>query len=145
MVHLQTAAMLLVGGYFHSDLQEFSVYLRILYGCGLAMASPDSATVEEKYRDALSNRDNVNLLVRELAHLEISSLLVKTGALSKLEEGELRATIREDHDRFRRVVEMLLEKVLLGDGGEACNVYHVSPAGQSQVLRGVQSSGVLHE
>lgn len=109
------------------------------------MSSPDSATVEERYRDALSNRDNVNLLVRELAHLETLSLLVKTEALSKLEEGELRATIKEDHDRFRRVVEILLEKVRLGDGGEECNVYHVSLVGQSQVLCGFQSSDILPE
>lgn len=75
------------------------------------MASSDSAAVEKIYREALSNRDNVNLLVRELAHLETLSLLVKTGALNSMEEGKLRATIREDHDRFRRVVEMILAKV----------------------------------
>ena len=77
----------------------------------MASTSQDSVPVEEKYRIALSNGKNANRLIRELAHLETLSLLVMTGALSKLEESQLRATFRDDLQRFRRVVEIMLEKV----------------------------------
>ena len=71
----------------------------------------DQDRVIEGYRSALSDRKQVNELVQGIGQRENLVLLVKTGALTKLESDRIKANTRDDATRFMRAVEIVKEKV----------------------------------
>lgn len=66
----------------------------------------------DRFREALSSRDRVNLLSQQLASFSLEHLLVKFGAIEKFEADEIKTTSKSGEERIRRIIERLLAKVI---------------------------------